>query len=208
MGYFPFYIDIKDKPCLVVGGGVVALRKIQKIIEFEADITVVAPEICGEIMQINKIKLLNRKFEDKDLDDKFFVISATDDESVNEHIFQLCQEKGILVNTVDDKDKCGFIFPALVSKNNVTVGISTSAQSPIFAAYLRREIDDMLDERYCKIADILGKYRPVINAAFNSEQTRKKACGSLLDMCLNSGRIPDKNEINDMLERMKNSYED
>lgn len=115
MAYFPFYIDIENKKILVVGGGTVALRKIEKLIPFSPDITVVAPKICDEIKALN-VKIIDRRFCDSDLDGAFCVVSATDDETLNGRIFQLCNEKNILVNTVDDKEKCGFIFPAIASK--------------------------------------------------------------------------------------------
>jgi len=123
MAYFPFYIDIKDKKILVVGGGKVALRKVEKLLQFEPKITVVAPFICDEIRKLG-VSIIERKFIDSDIDNIFCAISATDDEVVNGHIFKLCSEKNILVNTVDDKDKCGFIFPALVNKNGITAGIT------------------------------------------------------------------------------------
>lgn len=136
MAYFPFYIDIENKKILVVGGGTVALRKIEKLTPFSPDITVVAPKICDEIKALN-VKIIDRRFCDSDLDGAFCVISATDDETLNGRIFQLCNEKNILVNTVDDKEKCGFIFPAIASKNGITAGITTSGKSPIYAKYLK-----------------------------------------------------------------------
>lgn len=115
MAYFPFYIDIENKNILVVGGGTVALRKIEKLSPFKPSITVVSRKICEEILKFN-VKAVEREFYDNDLNGAFCVISATDNEQVNSHIFELCKEKNILVNTVDDKEKCGFIFPALVQK--------------------------------------------------------------------------------------------
>ena len=101
-----------------MGGGTVALRKIEKLSPFKPSITVVSPKICREILKFN-VKVVEREFDDNDLNGTFCVISATDNERVNSHIFELCKEKNILVNTVDDKEKCGFIFPALVQKNSV-----------------------------------------------------------------------------------------
>ena len=98
----------------------------------------VSPKICREILKFN-VKVVEREFDDNDLNGAFCVISATDNEQVNSHIFELCKEKNILVNTVDDKEKCGFIFPALVQKNSVTVGITTSGKSPIYAKYLKEQ---------------------------------------------------------------------
>ena len=112
MAYFPFYIDIENKNILVVGGGTVALRKIEKLSPFKPSITVVSPKICEEILKFN-VKAIEREFDDNDLKGAFCVISATDNEKVNSHIFELCKKKNILVNTVKKKKKCGFIFPAL-----------------------------------------------------------------------------------------------
>lgn len=103
MAYFPFYIDIENKNILVVGGGTVALRKIEKLSPFKPSITVVSPKICEEILKFN-VKAVEREFDDNDLNGTFCVISATDNEQVNSHIFELCKEKNILVNTVDDKE--------------------------------------------------------------------------------------------------------
>ena len=102
MGYFPFFIDIKGKKCIIVGGGNVAARKIEKLLPFEPDITVIAPEISDDITSLNGIKIVKRKFKDDDINGAFFVISASDDEQLNAHIFKLCRKKNILVNTVDD----------------------------------------------------------------------------------------------------------
>ena len=148
MAYFPFYIDIENKNILVVGGGTVALRKIEKLSPFKPSITVVSPKICEEILKFN-VKAVEREFDDNDLSGTFCVISATDNEQVNSHIFELCKEKNILVNTVDDKEKCGFIFPAIVQKNSVTAGITTSGKSPIYAKYLKEQnVDDIVIDVY------------------------------------------------------------
>ena len=89
MGYFPFFIDIKGKKCIIVGGGNVAARKIEKLLPFEPYITVIAPEISDDITSLNGIKIIKRKFRDEDIDSAFFVISASDDEQLNAHIFKL-----------------------------------------------------------------------------------------------------------------------
>ena len=111
MGYFPFYIDIKDKKCVVIGGGKTAFRKIKKLIDFEPHITVISPEILPEFSEIPDIEIIHREYRKGDIDNAFMVITATDNKKLNEEIFNICQQKNILVNTVDDIEKCGFIFP-------------------------------------------------------------------------------------------------
>ena len=183
MAYFPFYIDIENKNILVVGGGTVALRKIEKLLPFKPSITVVSPKISTEILRLN-VNTINREFADGDLENVFCVISATDDEQVNAHIFELCKEKNILVNTVDDKEKCGFIFPALVQKNSVTVGITTSGKSPIYAKYLKEQFLNMLENTNSDTAETLWQYRDYIKENTADEELRKKVFSALLSMCL------------------------
>lgn len=207
MAYFPFYIDISDKCCLVVGGGQVAFRKIQKLMPFGSRIKVVAPEINDEIAKLDGIEIVRRNFEDDDLNGVFMVISATDDEAVNLLVFNLCKERNILVNTVDDKDKCSFIFPAIISKNDITIGISTNGKSPLCARFLRENIENVIDERHFEAASVLGSYRKLIKKEFSTEAQRKNVLEALLNMCLADDKIPSEVQIDAMIKEMKNSYE-
>ena len=184
MGYFPFYINIGNKNCIIIGGGTVALRKLEKLREFKPIITVIAPDICDEINRFADIKIIEREFEDRDIDNAFMVISATDDKELNTHIFKLCSEKNILINTVDDKDKCGFIFPALVKRDNITVGISTSGKSPLYSRFLRERIEKLFDEDCDRTVEVLSKYRAEIKKRVSSEENRKKAFEMILELCI------------------------
>lgn len=206
MGYFPFYIDIENKKCIIVGGGKIALQKLKKIILFNPDITVIAPNICDEIKKYG-VKTEHRKFIDNDIKNAFMVISATDDEKLNAHIFELCKAENILVNTVDDKEKCGFIFPSIIKKDDVTVGITTSGKSPLYAKYLRQQIEDVLDNINPEIIEILSKYRPIIKAKINSEFLRKKANEKILDLCINSEKLPDDEQIYNIINEIRNCDE-
>ena len=203
MGYFPFYIDIENKKCVVVGGGVVALRKIEKILPFNPEITVVAPKICREIEEINGIELRRRSFLDSDISDAFTVIAATDDNNLNARIFELCQKKNILINTVDDKEKCGFIFPALVKKQNITVGISTEGKSPIYARFLREKIESSLDENCDKAIDILSSVRDLIKREIDTEENRKLAFERILKLCITDINEVDNDKIFKIINDLK-----
>ena len=203
MGYFPFYIDIEKKNCVVVGGGIVALRKIEKLLTFNPAITVIAPRICDEILEMAEIKICNRKFENDDITNAFMVISATDDEKLNEHIFKLCKTKNILVNTVDDKEKCGFIFPALIKRKNITVGISTSGKSPLYPRFLRENIERLINDDCDEITDILSSYRLLIKHEIKSEENRKIAFEQILEICLQDVKNIDKEQILQIIEELK-----
>lgn len=208
MGYFPFFIDIKNKRIVIAGGGNVAFGKIGKLLPFEPEITVVAPEVCREIQALDGIKIIQREFEDSDPDGAFAVIAATDSSDLNGHIYRLCIEKNILINTVDDKDKCGFIFPALVKSGDVTVGISTSGKSPLFAKYLREYIEDELDDSMLSALEMLGKYRSYAKSIFPTQAQRKEALEAIFDMCLACGEnAPDDRDIKSMLDKIWRKYE-
>lgn len=190
MGYFPFFVDVENQNCLVVGGGVVALRKIEKLLPFNPNITVVSPKVHKDILSIENINIIKRKFDFNDLKEKSFVITATDDKVLNKEIYNSCKENNIPVNTVDDKDNCSFIFPALAKNNGVTVAISTSGKSPLYAKYLRKKIENLIQDSE-SIVDNLSKYREKIKKEISLEENRKMAFEKLLDYSLNNENITD-----------------
>ena len=190
MGYFPFFVDVENQNCLVVGGGVVALRKIEKLLPFNPNITVVSPKVHKEILSIKNINIIKRKFDFNDLKEKSFVITATDDKVLNKEIYNSCEENNIPVNTVDDKDNCSFIFPALARNNGVTVAISTSGKSPIYAKYLRKKIESLIQDSE-SIVDNLSKYREKIKNEISLEENRKVAFEKLLEYSLSNESITD-----------------
>ena len=168
----------------MIGGGSVALRKIEKLIWFEPDITVIAPEISAEIYSIHGIRIIKREFSDSDLDGAFFVITATNNKKLNERIFRMCIEKSILVNTVDDKEKCSFIFPAIAKRENITISVSTGGKSPIYTRYLRKQIENLLDDRTDDIIEILAGVRSKIKREISVEENRKLAFERILAIAL------------------------
>lgn len=190
MGYFPFFVDVENQNCLVVGGGVVALRKIEKLLPFNPNITVVSPKVHKEILSIENINIIKRKFDFNDLKEKSFVITATDDKVLNKEIYNSCKENNISVNTVDDKDNCSFIFPALARNNGVTVAISTSGKSPLYAKYLRKKIENLIQDSE-SIVDNLSKYREKIKNEISLEENRKVAFEKLLEYSLSNESITD-----------------
>lgn len=208
MAYFPFFADIKDMRCLVIGGGKVALRKIQRLAPFGVKIKVCAPDITEEISEAENIEILRREFMEEDLDTAELVVSATGNTALSEEIYRLCMERKIPVNTVDDPKKCSFIFPALVTRDDVTVGISTGGKSPVFAKYIRRTLEKILDERRQSMFEILSVCRPKVMEMFSQESRRADAMNALLEFCLLSEESPQGEEINLFLEELCKKYED
>lgn len=179
MAYFPFFIELEGKECLVVGGGDVAFRKIRELLPFGVNITVVSLEICESICDLagehpGQLQLLYRAYEKKDLEQKFFVIAATDDEQCNREISEYCQQERILVNVVDDKEKCSFYFPSLVKQGDIVAGFSSGGNSPALIKELRQELQGQIPEYLGQLNERLGQIRPQVKAAFATEQQRKQ----------------------------------
>lgn len=206
MGYFPFFADIAGKEFLIVGAGRTALGKVEKLIPFEPEITVVAPQICPEFEKLG-VKLIRRSFQDSDLEDKFAVIAATDDSELNGHISELCRAVKIPVNVVDDKEKCSFIFPALSGGRGVTVGITTSGQSPALARYIREKNDEFLTERLMETVELLGSLREEIKLRITDESRRKQANEQFLRLCIEGECLPDREKLDKLINRLESDYE-
>lgn len=206
MGYFPFFIDIAGKSCAVIGGGSVALRKIEKLLPFGCDITVTAPDICREIRAL-PVRCNHREFVPEDLEGAFLAIAATSDHALNSRIHALCSEQNILCNAVDDRENCSFLFPALAQSGDLTIGISSGGTSPVIAKYLRHEAETLLNDRMMEIAALMKAYRPVILAYYGAEKERREASDALLSLCLSGETLPDKDKILQLLEAVR-THED
>lgn len=186
MGYFPFFVDLEGREGLVVGGGAVALRKLQKLLPYGPRLTVAAPELLAEIEALPGLTRLRRSFAPAMLEGKGFVIAATDDREVNREIAALCWERGIPVNAVDDKERCTFLFPALVKRGDLTVGVSTAGASPSAAAWVRRRVSERLPEDFGELLDYLAFLRPMVRERV-AEENRAAVFARLFSACMEQG---------------------
>lgn len=195
MAYFPLYVDIENKKCVVVGGGRIAAGKIRQLASFGADITVVAPAVCGEVRALAKepgILLRQQHFAAEDIADAALVVAATDDGEVNRLVSALCREAKIPVNVVDEKELCSFYFPAIVHRGDVVVAVSTGGDSPALAARLRRELETCVPERYGMAAETLGAFRETVKAQVPQAAARKRVFERLLELFLARDALSDE----------------
>ena len=130
MAYFPLFISLEGLPCLVIGGGRVALRKIRTLSEFGAQITVVAPEILPELEALSGLRLIRRRFEEKDLEHMSLVFAASSDQECNRKAARLARKKGIRVNAADLPEECDFFFPALGKRGGCDGGNQYRRKKP------------------------------------------------------------------------------
>ncbi|MFB2022024.1 bifunctional precorrin-2 dehydrogenase/sirohydrochlorin ferrochelatase [Pseudoflavonifractor sp. P01025] len=146
MAYFPLFIDLNQKQGLVVGGGAVAARKIRTLLPYGPHLTVCAPSVLPELEALPGLTLRREPFSPALLEGAFFVIAATDDQELNSHIARLCRERNIPVNVADPGTESTFLFPSVVRRGPLTVGISTGGKSPSAAHYLKEQIEGLLPD--------------------------------------------------------------
>ena len=165
MRYYPIFVNLENKGCLVVGAGEVGKRKIQSLIDSGAGhVTIIdtrKPDPELDLTQPN-VEFHCREFTDSDLDGKFLVIACTSSEEVNWRISNLCAERGILCNIVDQPEKCSFIVPATVKRGDLTVAISTAGQSPAMAKRIRKDLQESFGDEYAHLLTVMGRIRPLM----------------------------------------------
>lgn len=147
--YFPMFIDVSEKRIVVVGGGKIAQRRIETLLTFADDILVAAPEITEAIRELceeKRIRWVETPYHSDLLYDADMVLAATDDAQCNERIVEDCHKRGILVNAAHKKELCDFYFPAIVNKENLVVGVTTSGLSHREARRAREQIENVLNE--------------------------------------------------------------
>ena len=177
MKYFPFYIDLKKKTVLLIGGGEVAERKLDLLIKAKANVTVISPETTPYILDIaekNNIKIINEKYSSQHLDKKYsFVIAATNNEKLNKSIALDANKNNILVNVVDRPEICDFIFPSILERGDITVSVSTGGASPVLARMLRTKLETMIPGAYGKVAKIIAENRVMVREKLKQSQSNK-----------------------------------
>jgi precorrin-2 dehydrogenase/sirohydrochlorin ferrochelatase len=151
MKYYPIYLDLRDRPCLIVGGGHVAERKTLSLLEAGANVTVISPSLTQKLQglsQSGKITHLPKTFDDKDLTTALLVIAATDSREVNASIGRLCKKRNILVNVVTPPDESSFIVPSVVERGDLLIAVSTSGMSPALSKKIRQELEARYGPEY------------------------------------------------------------
>jgi precorrin-2 dehydrogenase/sirohydrochlorin ferrochelatase len=160
--YYPVFWDIRDKKCIIIGGGEVALRKAERLLDCGAKVLVISPKLVPELAVLkdkNLISHIAAEYSGDLIDKAALIIGATDDEKTNARISQDARRKGIPVNIVDDPQKCDFILPSLVQRGDLAIAIGTGGKSPALARHLREELESRYGTEFEILLNILGNLR-------------------------------------------------
>lgn len=201
MPLFPIFLDLRGKKVLIVGGGHVALRKAERLAPYGASITAVAPEFAPGFAALSGVTALERRFQPGDVEGAALVIAATDDAELNAAVSELCAWEGIPVNVVDDLALCSFVFPALVRRGELSVGISTGGASPSAAQYIRRLVEEQVPGGFEEILDFLAARRAQLKSALPAER-RSAAYAALFSRCMELGRALTDGEFAGFMEEI------
>lgn len=184
MQYHPVHLDLRGRPCVVVGGSDVALRKVEGLLEAGARVTVVSPALVpalAALAETHEIIHHPRAYRPGDLAGVALAYAAVDDPAVQEALAAEATAAGVFLNVVDVPRLCTFIAPAVVRRGPVLVAISTGGASPALARRLREEIEAHVGAEYGLVATILAKVRPLVRAAQPDAPTRSRTYARLVD---------------------------
>lgn len=177
MNYFPVFLDLKKRRCLLVGGGDVATRKGRLLSKAGAVLRVVALDISDELRQLakeNNGEIFQREYQSFDMQDCFIAIAATDDESLNEKISLDAKAINIPVNVVDSPELCTYITPAIIDRSPLVIAVSSGGEAPVLARLIRAKLETLIPANYGLLANIAKKWRDRVKARFNSGDSRRR----------------------------------
>jgi siroheme synthase-like protein len=177
--FMPISVSLKGRPCLVVGGGPVALRKVESLMEYDTAITVVAPEAHEKLeyhAKRGQIALERREYQSPEASRYGLVISATDDAALNQRVYEDASEAGALVNVVDDPPHCDFIFPAVLRRDCLTAAISTDGKAPFVSGHLRLVLDNVFPEHWGRLMRLAASFRNRVRERWADDPGKKNAC--------------------------------
>lgn len=190
MSWYPVHIKLDGRECLVVGGGLVAVRKARGLLAGGANVKVVAQQVSpamSELAKSGEIELVERDYEEADLDGVILAVTATDDPNVNALVYTQGESAGVLVNSADDPENCRFILPAVIRRKRVVVTVSTGGASPAMAAILKGRLEREIGEEWGVLTELMSEARDRLHEQGRStegmeEQWNAAASEDVLEM--------------------------
>ena len=174
--YYPINLNLKSRKCVVIGAGLVAQRRVNRLLSCGAKVTLISPKVSSALKTLaknKKIVIKNKTANIKDLSSAYLVICATDDRKMNSFVSSYCKRKGVLVNVVDSPMKCNFILPSVMTRGNLTISISTGGVSPALSKKIRQDLEKIFGSEYAKFLRIMKKLRPEVIKTIKDPKSRK-----------------------------------
>lgn len=182
--YYPVYIELREQPCVVVGGGKIAEGKVEGLLAVQAKVTVIAPDLTSHLRSLaeqKRITYVSRKYRPGDLTGAFLVICATDQVEINHQVWEEASANHQLVNVVDDTPRCNFIAPSIFRKGDLTIAISTSGKAPALAVRLKERLQREIGPEYERLLELAGELREPLAQHVPDFETRKALWYELVD---------------------------
>ena len=205
MDHLPIFINVRQNPCLVIGGGDIALRKINLLIKAQAKVDCLSPLFCEGITNLSQngdVNLIQKRFESDDIKDYAIIIASTDDSSVNALISKSAKKARIPVNVVDSPELSSFIMPSIVDRSPVIIAVSSAGRAPVLARIIRAKLETVIPSAYGVLAEIAGEYRQKVKDRFSKIKDRRAFWESIFSGVIAekvfSGRI---NEAKDDIDK-------
>ena len=211
MGYYPIFIDMAERRCIVVGGGAVAQRKVEALLHVGAAVTVISPNLTEHLnswVNEGRIRHLAREYRTGDLDGYQFAFVATDDGGVNAAVFREGKERGVWVNAADDPAHCDFILPSVLRRGNLVVAVATGGTSPALSRAVREELESYFTADYADLAHVAADVRRELkqNSVNPSAEAWREALGNGFRRLIAEGRKEEAKKH--LTECLRNRYGD
>lgn len=209
MSFYPIMIQLEGMKVVVVGGGEVAQRKIDTLLDYHADVHVVSRDLTPKLnkyLEEQRVKLSGREFKESHLDGAFVVIAATDDPLLNRRVSETASARGLLINAVDQPADCNFIVPSILKRGDLLVAVSTSGKSPAFAKKVREELERQFSGEYGSFLVLMGCLREEILEKKLSQEENKQTFHQLVESpILDAIAEKDWNRVATILNRIMNT---
>ena len=182
--YYPVYIQLREQPCVVIGGGKIAEGKVEGLLDAQAQVTVISPHLTArlhDLAETKQIAYFARLYQPGDLTGAFMVICATDQTEINHEVWQEATANQQLVNVVDDTPRCNFIAPSILRKGDLTIAISTSGKAPALAVRLKERFQRELGPEYERFLALAAELREPLARHVPDFETRKALWYELVD---------------------------
>lgn len=181
---YPAFVDVRGRTCVVVGGGDVAARRVDRLLASGAAVLVISPRVTAGLAGLGRrgsVTLVEREYREGDLEGAFMAFAATGDRAVNRRVAAEAAEHGILFNAADDPALCSFFVPAVVERGPLVIAVSTGGRSPALARRLRERLERDLGPEYGAWAEVLGGVRALARERIRDRRERERFLFSLVD---------------------------